>query len=87
MVSKNNILKNFKFNLEYWGYQFQKKYGLQKRYTGFYGIMLANRKFIGLSISDNNIVINLKTMETKRNITLYIYVWFYLFSVDLYEEK
>lgn len=55
----------------------------KKWYCGYFGITIFDRKVLGFSISDNTCVVDLKTLETKRSVDLYIYVPFYCFMFEI----
>lgn len=76
-----------------WGFNKVRAFKKIKRYfknnrkiyygIGYNGIMLFDRKFLGFTINDNNIVIDYKTFESKRSIVMFIYIFYYTISIDL----
>lgn len=79
-------MKNIHYNrFHFWGTGLNKKL-FQKFYSGYTGIDLFGRSFIGISVNDNNVVKYFKkdSIETERLIELFLYIVHWKFLISLF---
>jgi len=60
-----------------------KKSPFVKWYANFTGIKVFGIKFIGFSIYNNYVVVDIKTLKAKPSIGVWFYIFFYVIYVEI----
>lgn len=63
-------------------YGFDKILKFKKWYKGFTGITIFNRRFLGFSIFNDKVVVNLHPIKSKTSSGIWLYIFFYNICIE-----